>query len=64
MSYVANQENHQPTTNLMSPHLIFSFKEGLQLKSYINQKTKISKTFFTMNEIIAILKAVITHEKV
>ena len=55
-------QNHLVTSNL-SPDTIVSFKQDSELKSYIKLKTGIIKLFFTLGEIIAILRTIIKEEK-
>ena len=42
---------------------IVSFKKGSSLKAYMDGKTKIIKKFYMIGEVLAILKAVISDEK-
>ena len=42
---------------------IVSFKKGSSLKTYMDEKTRIIKRFYMIGEILAILKAVISEEK-
>ena len=42
---------------------IVSFKKGSSLKTYIDEKTRIIKRFYIIGEILAILKAMISEEK-
>ena len=55
-------QDHLVTSNL-SPDTIVSFKQDSELKSYIKLKTGIIKIFFTLGEIIAILRTIIKEEK-
>ena len=61
MSYTESQ-NKIVASNL-APDTIVSFKAGSELKQYITQKTKITKTFFAFGEIMAILCTIIEEEK-
>ena len=56
------QMNHLVSSKL-SPDTIVSFKPDSGLKSYVQLKTKITKTFYTFGEIIAILLSLIRDEK-
>ena len=56
------QMNHLVSSKL-SPDTIVSFKLDSGLKSYVQLKTKITKTFYTFGEIIAILLSLIRDEK-
>lgn len=47
----------------MLSDIIVSFKANSELKRYIQLKTRITKTFFTLGEITAILKIIIEQEK-
>ena len=58
MSSVAEQKNHLTTSKILSDTIV-SFKDNSKLKIYIHQKTQNTKMFFTLGEIIAILKAII-----
>ena len=53
-----------PTSDLVStPTTVISFEEGSILKVYIERKSLISKTFYVIGEVLAILKTVIIKEK-
>ena len=53
-----------PTSDLVStPSTVISFEEGSTLKAYIEGKSHISKTFYVIGEVLAILKTVISEEK-
>ena len=53
-----------PTSDLVStPTTVISFEEGSTLKAYIEKKSLISKTFYVIGEVLAILKTVIIKEK-
>ena len=47
----------------LSSDTIVSFKPDSELKRYIQLKTRITKTFFTLREIIATLRTIIEEEK-
>ena len=55
-------QNHLVTSKL-SPDTIVSFKPDSELKRYVQLKTRITKTFFTLGEIIATLRIIIEGEK-
>ena len=55
-------QNHMVTSELSSDTIV-SFKPDSELKQYIRLKTRITKTFFTLGEIIAILRTIIEEEK-
>ena len=55
-----NQENCTPTTRLEYDTVI-SLKDELQ--EFISRKTQISKPFYRMGEIMAVLRKIITQEK-
>ena len=55
-------QNHLVTSKLSSDTIV-SFKPESELKQYIRLKTRITKTFFTLGEIIAILRTIIEEEK-
>ena len=55
-------QNHLVASKL-SPDTIVSFKPDSELKRYIQRKTRITKTFFTLGEIIATLRIIIEGEK-
>ena len=55
-------QNHLVTSKLSSDTIV-SFKPDSELKSYIKLKTGIVKIFFTLGEIIAILRTIIKEEK-
>ena len=55
-------QNHLVTSKLSSDTIV-SFKQDSELKSYIKLKTGITKTFFTLGEIIATLRTIIKEEK-
>ena len=55
-------QNHLVTSKLSSDTIV-SFKPDSELKSYIKIKTGIVKIFFTLGEIIAILRTIIKEEK-
>ena len=55
-------ENHLATSKML-PDAIVSFKTNSELKRYIQLKTRVTKAFFTLGEIIAIVKIIIGHEK-
>ena len=59
---MCSTENHL-ITNKFSSDTIVSFKQDSELKSYIKLKTGITKTFFTLGEIIATLRTIIEEEK-
>ena len=61
MSSTGNQ-NYLVASEL-SPDMIVAFKTDSELKRYIQQKTNITKTFFTLGEIIATLRIIIEREK-
>ena len=54
--------NHLATSE-MSPDTVVSFKPNSELKKYIQLKTKITKTFFILGEVSAILHTIIVQEK-
>ena len=55
-------QNHLVASKL-SPDTIVSFKPDSELKRYVQRKTRITKTFFTLGEIIATLRIIIEGEK-
>ena len=55
-------ENHLATSKMLSD-IIVSFKTDSELKRYIQVKTWLTKAFFTLGEIIAIVKIIIGQEK-
>ena len=61
MSSTRNQ--HYLVASELSPNMIVAFKTDSELKKYIQQKTNITKTFFTLGEIIATLRIIIEREK-
>ena len=61
MSSTRNQ--HYLVASELSPNMIVAFKTDSELKKYIQQKTNITKTFFTLGEIIATLRIIIKLEK-
>ena len=61
MSSTRNQ--HYLVASELSPNMIVAFKTDSELKKYIQQKTNITKTFFTLGEIIATLRIIIKIEK-
>ena len=44
-------------------YTVISFKEGSTLKEYIERKSLVPKTFYTIGEVVAILMKVIIKEK-
>ena len=61
MSSTENQ-NHLAASKMLFDTIV-SFKPNSELKKYIQHKTKISKTFFTLGEITTILRIIIGQEK-
>ena len=59
---MSSLENHLATSKMLSDSIV-SFKTDSQLRRYIQLKTGITKAFFTLGEITAILKTIIGHEK-
>ena len=59
----STESHHKIVANNLAPDTIVSFKAGSELKQYITQKTKITKTFFAFGEIMAILCTIIEEEK-
>ena len=59
---MCSTENHLITSKFSSDTIV-SFKQDSELKSYIKLKTGIIKIFFTLGEIIAILRTIIKEEK-
>ena len=55
-------QNHLATSKMLSDTIV-SFKPNSELKRYIQLKTGISKTFFTLGEITATLKVIIGQER-
>ena len=55
-------QNHLVTSKLSSDTIV-SFKPDSELKRYVQLKTRITKTFFTLGEIIATLRTIIEEEK-
>ena len=55
-------QNHLATSKLLSDTIV-SFKPDSELKRYVQLKTGIIKTFFTLGEIIATLRTIIEKEK-
>ena len=55
-------QNHLATSKML-PDTIISFKPNSELKRYIQLKTKITKTFFTLGKVTAILQTIIEQEK-
>ena len=60
--YSTGSQNHMVTSKLSSDTIV-SFKPDSELKRYIQLKTRITKTFFTLGEIIATLRTIIEEEK-
>ena len=54
---------NQVVASKLASDTIVSFKPESELKQYITLKTKITKTFFTFGEIMAILRTIIEEEK-
>ena len=54
--------NHLAISKML-PDTIISFKPNSELKRYIQLKTKITKIFFTLGEVTAILQTIIEQEK-
>ena len=53
-----------PTSDLVStPSTIISFKKDSTLKAYIEGRSHIVKSFYMIGEVLAILKTVISEEK-
>ena len=61
MCSVENQ-NYLATSKMLSDTIV-SFKPNSELKRYIQLKTGITKTFFTLGEVTAILKIIIGQER-
>ena len=61
MCSVENQ-NHLATSKMLFDTIV-SFKPNSELKRYIQLKTGITKTFFTLGEVTAILKIIIGQER-
>ena len=59
---MSSMENHLATSKMLSDTIV-SFKTDSQLKRYIQLKTQMTKAFFTLGEITAILKTIIGQEK-
>ena len=55
------QTNNDQNVQLLNK--VFKFKEGASLKSYISKITHTEKLFYTLGEILAIIKRVIREEK-
>ena len=55
-------QNHLATSKLLSDTIV-SFKPDSELKRYVQLKTGIIKTFFTLGEITATLRTIIEKEK-
>ena len=55
-------QNHLATSKLLSDTIV-SFKPDSELKRYVQLKTGIIKTFFTLGEITATLQTIIEQEK-
>ena len=58
----AENQNHLAISKMFFDTIV-SFKPNSQLKRYIQLKTKITKTFFTLGEVTAILQTIIEQEK-
>ena len=61
MSFTENQ-NHLAASKILFDTIV-SFKPNSELKKYIQHKTKISKTFFILGKVTAILQTIIEQEK-
>ena len=59
---MSSVENHLAKSKILSDTLV-SFKTDSQLKRCIQLKTGITKVFFTLGEITAILKTIIGQQK-
>ena len=59
---MSSMENHLATSKMLSDTIV-SFKTDSELKRDIQLKTWVTKAFFTLGEIIAIVKIIIGHEK-
>ena len=59
----STESHNKVVASNLAPDTIVSFKAGSELKQYITQKTKITKTFFAFGEIMAILCTIIEEEK-
>ena len=55
------QSNNGQTVQLLNK--VFKFKEGASLKFYISKITNTEKLFYTLGEILTIIKRVISEEK-
>ena len=57
--------NSTPTaiTQPLSSYTVISFKEGSTLKGYIERRTLVPKTFYTIGEALALLMKVIAREE-
>ena len=55
-------QNHLATSKMLFDTIV-SFKPNSELKRYIQLKTGITKTFFTLGEVTAILKIIIGQER-
>ena len=60
--YSTGSQNQMVASKLSSDTIV-SFKPESELKQYIQLKTRITKTFFTFGEIMAILRTIIEEEK-
>ena len=56
--YSTGSQNQMVASKLSSDTIV-SFKPESELKQYIQLKTRITKTFFTLGEIMAILRTII-----
>ena len=55
-------QNHLAASKMLFDTLVY-FKPNSELKKYIQHKTKISKTFFILGKVTAILQTIIEQEK-
>ena len=57
-----DNQNHLAKSKILFDTIV-SFKPNSELKRYIQQKTGVTKTFFTLGEVTAILKVIIGQER-